>query len=74
MHDDGIARDALGRRGIELSVGRGDEEMKAFFDSRTDALLSTTMSFGAAAVKRGIGTTTTALTAARFVPEGQVPR
>jgi hypothetical protein len=73
VHDDGVATDPLGRRGIELSVGRGDEQMQVFFDPHGDAALSWTMSFGAKAIREGVGRTTTALLSAKWVPAAAGP-
>ena len=40
---DGSARDGLGRKGIEVSVGNGDGGIRMIFDPRTGALRQSTM-------------------------------
>lgn len=53
---DGTARDSLGRRGEEISVGSGDDEMRLIFNEQTGALWATSLSgFGTAALARGFG-------------------
>jgi hypothetical protein len=52
---DGTVRDSLGRRGVEISIGSGDDRMLLIFDERSGALLGSSTSFGAASQASGFG-------------------
>jgi hypothetical protein len=44
---DGTASDSLGRRGVEISVGSGEDAMRMIFNERSGTLLGSSLGFGA---------------------------
>jgi hypothetical protein len=52
---EGEARDALGRRGVAVAVGSGDDQMQMIFDPHSGALLASSSGFGASALANGFG-------------------
>jgi hypothetical protein len=63
----GTALDALGRRGVEISVGSGDDQMRMVFNPQTGALLATSSGFGASALAKGFGPLVETLVVAKVV-------
>ncbi len=61
---DGTVRDALGRTGIEISVGSGDDQLRMIFNEHTSALLAISNGFGKSALRKGFGTETQTLQSA----------
>lgn len=51
---DGVATDALGRRGAEVSLGRGATQLRMIFNERTGALLATRITYPATAFPNGL--------------------
>jgi hypothetical protein len=64
---DGMARDSLGRQGVEISVGAGDDELRLIFDERNGALLESSSGFGASAQASGLGPLVQTIATAKVV-------
>jgi hypothetical protein len=68
---DGTARDSLGRRGVEISVGAGDDKMLLIFDEHSGALLASSSSFGALAQASGFGPLVQTIATEKVVSAGR---
>jgi hypothetical protein len=64
---DGIAHDALGRRGVEISVGSGGGRMLMIFDQHTGQLLASSIAFANSGPTAGFGPTVETLAVAKVV-------
>ena len=62
---DGTIHDALGRPGVEISIGASNDQLRMIFDARTSALLATSTGFGSAAARQGFGAYTSTLQSAQ---------
>jgi hypothetical protein len=71
VRDDGIAHDSLGRVGVEVSVGTGEDQMKLLFNDHTGALLESSTDFGAYAADSGFGPLVQTIGTAKVVSAGR---
>jgi hypothetical protein len=68
---DGTARDSLGRQGVEISVGSGDDELRLIFDEHSGALLQSSSGFGASAQASGFRPLVQTIATAKVVSAGR---
>jgi hypothetical protein len=64
---DGIAHDALGRRGVEISVGSASGQMRMIFNRRTGQLLASSLAFADSGPTAGVGPAAETLAVAKVV-------